>query len=60
MSHLREQGESYFDHFMVATRAGLTAILSGLILLIHAIVPELMTRSGSETLNKAKEILERK
>ena len=47
--HLREAGESYGQHFSVAAGFGLRMIGGGLACLVHAVLPFLFERTGSET-----------
>ena len=47
--HPREVGESYPEHFAIASRFGLKMIGGGLACLVHAVCPFLCERTGSET-----------
>jgi hypothetical protein len=47
--HPREAGETYAEHFGVATSFGLRMIGGGLACLVHAVFPFLCERTGSET-----------
>jgi hypothetical protein len=47
--HLREAGESYFEHFGVAAGFGLRMLGGGLGCLVHAVFPFLCERTGSDT-----------
>ena len=47
VDHPRSIGESYGEHFAVATGFGLRLIAAGLACLIHACVPAWFTRTGS-------------
>ena len=47
--HLDEAGESYTEHFAVASGFGLRMILGGLGCLVHAVFPFLCERTGSNT-----------
>ncbi len=52
VEHPRSVNESYAEHFMVASRFGLTMIWGGLAALVHAFVPGWCVTSGSETVKK--------
>ena len=45
-------GESYGEHFMVATRFGGAMLLGGLACLVHAVLPFLCTSTGSQTVRR--------
>lgn len=47
--HLEETGESYGEHFAVASGFGLKMIAGGLGCLVHAVLPFLCQRTGSDT-----------
>ncbi|MFL6857023.1 MAG: DUF6356 family protein [Allosphingosinicella sp.] len=47
--HLREAGETYFEHFGVAAGFGLRMLGGGLGCLVHAVCPFLCQRTGSDT-----------
>jgi hypothetical protein len=47
VDHPRSVGESYGEHFAVATGFGLRLIAAGLACLVHACVPAWFTRTGS-------------
>jgi Family of unknown function (DUF6356) len=47
--HPSEVGESYGEHFLVASRFGLKMIAGGLGCFVHAVFPFLCERTGSET-----------
>ncbi len=48
--HPASAGESWAEHFMIAFRFGLAFIGAGLALMVHAFLPFLFVRTGSETL----------
>ena len=39
MKHLKENNETYFSHFLFASKIGLTLILRGWLFVFHAIFP---------------------
>jgi hypothetical protein len=45
-------GESYAEHFGIASRFGLTMIGGGVVCLIHALVPALFERTGSSAIKR--------
>ena len=45
--HLRENGMSYAEHFVFAASHGVSAIVMGIALIVHAVVPPLFPRAGS-------------
>jgi hypothetical protein len=47
--HLDEAGEGYFEHCGVAAGFGFRMIGGGLACLVHAVLPFLFARTGSET-----------
>ncbi len=49
-AHPREVGESYSEHFVVAMSFSLAMIAGGLACAVHAVLPFLFTRTGSQTI----------
>lgn len=47
IDHPTEVGESYGEHFAVATGFGISLLAGGLACLVHAIVPALCKTTGS-------------
>lgn len=52
LDHPATVGESYTEHFGVASRFGMTMIVGGVGALVHAFVPVLCKTSGSTTVAK--------
>ena len=50
--HPHEVGETYGEHFMVATRFGSAMLLGGLACMVHAVLPFLCTSTGSRTIRR--------
>lgn len=50
--HPNQVGETYGEHFMVATRFGGAMLLGGLACLVHAVLPFLCTSTGSQTIRR--------
>ena len=51
LDHPAEVGESYTQHFMVASGFAVTMILGGLGALVHAFIPAWCKTKGSTTIN---------
>jgi hypothetical protein len=49
LSHPESVGESYAEHLAVAGRFGAKLVVGGIACIVHAIVPGLFVRTGSET-----------
>lgn len=52
LDHPAEVGESYGQHFGVASSFGIAMIVGGLGAMIHAFVPRFCKTTGSTTINK--------
>ena len=50
--HLEEAGESYGEHFVVASSFGLKMIAGGLACMVHAVFPFLCQRTGSDAVRR--------
>ena len=48
-------GESYGEHFVVASSFGVAMILGGLACLVHGVLPFLFTSTGSQTIKRLHE-----
>ena len=53
--HPNDVGETYGEHFVVATGFGVAMIAGGLACLVHAILPFLFTSTGSATIKRLHE-----
>ena len=53
--HPEAVGESYGEHFMVASSFGSAMILGGLACMVHGILPFLFTSTGSQTVKRLHE-----
>ncbi|MDR6848628.1 MAG: DUF6356 family protein [Sphingomonas sp.] len=61
LDHPASVGESYAEHFGVASRFGVTLIGGGLACLVHAVVPAAFKTTGSQTvLRLNKRIVEKR
>jgi len=52
LKHPREVGETYAEHWLVASRFGLLMVRAGLACMIHGVVPAWFTRTGSATVKR--------
>ena len=52
--HLRENDMGYFEHLVFAASHGVTAIVIGAALVIHAVLPPLFPRAGRALLARLK------
>lgn len=52
LDHPRSVGESYGQHFKVASRVGVMMIGGGLAALVHAIVPSFCKTTGSRMIRR--------
>jgi Family of unknown function (DUF6356) len=52
LDHPAEVGETYGEHFGVASSFGITMILGGFGALLHAFIPRFCKTSGSTTINR--------
>lgn len=50
--HPHKVGETYGEHFMVATRFGTAMLAGGLACMVHAVLPFLCTSTGSQTVKR--------
>ncbi|MBA3897816.1 MAG: hypothetical protein H0X36_11940 [Sphingomonadaceae bacterium] len=57
LQHPRTVGESYFEHFGVASSFGLAMIGGGAKALVHAVLPNLCETSGSDTIRRLHSIM---
>lgn len=53
--HPNDVGETYGEHFTVATGFGTAMILGGLACLVHGILPFCFTTTGSRTIKRLHE-----
>ena len=51
-AHPRDVGETYGEHFGVAMSFSAAMILGGLACAVHAVLPFLFTRTGSQTIRR--------
>ncbi len=52
LGHPRSVGESYGEHFLMALSFAVNMLAGGIILLIHAVIPGMFVRNGSQIIDK--------
>jgi hypothetical protein len=57
-AHLKDAGETYWQHWRFATTFGLLAVASGLAALLHAVIPALCTNTASRIVRHLGLLLE--
>ena len=57
-AHLRQAGESYWQHFRFATTFGLLAMAAGIAALLHAFIPALCTSTASRIVRHLGQLVE--
>jgi hypothetical protein len=50
--HPSEVGESYGEHLATAAGFGMTMLVGGLLVLVHAVLPFLFVHTGSKTMDR--------
>lgn len=56
--HLRQAGETYWQHFRFATTFGLLAMAAGIAAILHAFIPALCTSTASRIVRHLGQLLE--
>ena len=56
--HLRDTGESYFEHLRFATKVGAVAIGGGLACFAHAVVPAWFSTTGSRAIRRLNQLID--
>ena len=56
--HLRQAGESYWQHFRFATTFGLLAMAAGIAAILHAFIPALCSSTASRIVRHLGQLLE--
>jgi Family of unknown function (DUF6356) len=57
LDHPKTVGESYWEHFGVATRFGRTMIMGGIRAVLHGFFPNIFKTSGSDTVRRLHAVL---
>lgn len=52
VDHPRTVGETYEEHWLVAMRFGVLMLLAGMAAVVHAFIPGLFVRTGSDLVKK--------
>ena len=55
--HLNEVNETYFQHMRIAFKIGFTMLVTGVICLIHGLIPGLFKKTGSNQIAKMYEMV---
>ena len=55
VEHPRSVGETYFEHLRAASCFGISMVGGGLACLVHALLPNLFTKTGSQTVKRLHE-----
>ena len=50
--HLREVGKTYPQHFANAAKVGIAMLAGGLACLVHALLPFLLVKTGSDCIDR--------
>lgn len=48
LEHLKENRMTYWQHFVFANSHGFRCVVAGISLMIHAIIPAFLSKTGSE------------
>ena len=57
--HLNEVNETYFQHMVIDIKIGLTMLVTGVICLIHGLIPGLFKKTGSNQIAKMYDMISR-
>jgi len=57
--HLNEVNETYLQHMWIAFKIGITMLVTGVICLIHGLIPGLFKKTGSNQITKMYEMVSR-
>jgi len=60
MKHLDEVNETYWEHFKFASRTAFVLMLTGIILFVHAIFPEVQKDTASDVIKHLNAILDKR
>ena len=59
IEHLKEVNETYFQHMTIAFKIGFTMLVTGIFCLIHALIPGLFKKTGSNQIAKIYDMVSR-
>ena len=57
--HLNEVNETYFQHMRIAFKIGSTMLVTGVLCLIHGLIPGLFKKTGSNQIANMYEMVSR-
>ena len=57
--HLNEVNETYFQHMRIVFTIGFNMLLTGVLCLIHGLIPGLFKKTGSKQIAKMYEMVSR-
>ena len=57
--HLKEVNETYFQHMAIAFKISFTMLVTGIFCLIHALIPGLFKKTGSNQIAKIYDMVSR-
>ena len=57
-AHLKNAGESYWEHFRFATTFGLLAVAAGFAAILHAFIPGICTSTASRIIRHLGQLIE--
>ena len=57
--HLKEVNETYFQHMTIAFKIGFTMLVTGIFCLMHALIPGLFKKTGSNQIAKIYDMVSR-
>ena len=57
--HLNEVNETYLQHMQIAFKIGFTMLITGVLCLIHGLIPGLFKKTASNMIVKMHEIVSR-
>ena len=57
--HLNEVNETYFQHMRITFKIGFKMLLTGVLCLIHGLIPSLFKKTGSNQIAKMYEMVSR-
>lgn len=57
LEHPRTVGETYFEHFAVASRFGRAMVAGGTKAIVHAVLPNLFKTAASDTIRRLHDLM---
>lgn len=56
MIHLKDVGETYFQHMHIAVRSGFLLLFAGVACIVHGILPMLFSNVASSTVKRISDV----